>query len=412
LIRRKDISAGPEIQQNYSNNLSDHKIITCIKNDILLISFNVEHFLQINIRLLNEDRIPVHTDKYKYMNETMRRAEGMIVPEYFQKIIDTKNTYICDEIQKIINSTNETITKVILNIQEGYPSIYKKLVNTLRFRGRNGKPTKLICQNLYEGWINVPISDYQNDPDIIHNRAKELEPDYGKHTRGWHNPCFFSIVFDISLDVLYPIRYLSEEPSITYDDNKKFPYEDALSKHILRNQSITHNDHLFIQAQPVLLYFDIYKNRNHGINKGCSILSCRGINFSIYGYNFINIHISYNGDIYDISRINPVIDKFIYNTLGIIQLREINTFSNNPAIADYSDVVIDHYDNLHQILKSIYETPRLLVLDSILLGDFNILPAIGGDGLNIQVYDNIRLKFTEMLPYYQGFDHFISIELK
>ena len=374
LIKRKTVEdlRKIQIQKNYLDNLSDHKIITCIKDDILLISFNVEHFKEI------KERLPGTT------------------PSDFQRIIDTKNRYICIKLQEILDLSHIHIRKVILNIQEGYPSIYRKLVNDLKFRGINGKPTKLICQNLYEGWIRAPITG--EPPESLLVRAKFFETEYDKHTRGWLSSCFFSIVFDNSDPP--QIDYLLREPDIGEPiDDINYPYEVVLSKHILRNQQ-TCDQQLFITSHPVLLYFDLYKEKKGQINKGTVILSCKGIHFSIDEYDFINIHLTFKGyNIYDKSRIEPLIEIIKLNQLGFIE--------KNFDRREY-----DGYNDIYTRLVLEYGSNIRINRQTICLGDFNVIGNIVDGKIAIYEFDDVHHIFTELTPLQspnQGFDHFIEL---
>ena len=74
-----------------------------------------------------------------------------IIDDGSSGIIDIKNKSILRSLQKILNDFTY-VTSVDLHLQECYPSLYKIIYDNLTFRKNKSRPTKLICQNLFESW--------------------------------------------------------------------------------------------------------------------------------------------------------------------------------------------------------------------------------------------------------------------
>jgi len=379
--------------RNYIKYLSDHKIITHIINNTLLISFNVEHYIKV-------------CDRIGKINDTN---------DYYIDIINYKNNHILGLLQRIMDEALPDITNIVINIQEGYPTLYKKLVNELLFRREfNGKPTKLICQNLYEGWQDESMSSHTN-----------YERTISRHTRLWANGCFFSIEFH--LDHFPKIEYLNDNiqdiPIEDADNNQHghgprkniFQTEYLLSIHIARKQNIPENLQLLINANPVLLYSKRFRKTNNGIKKNNLILTCRGIHFNNTNVgDIINLHLnmwgenSYN---HDISNITNLIILIKNNHLGSIET-DLNFTDGSDDIA---------YNDVQMSLVEEYNHEIILHRNSVCLGDFNILGEnmynyqgieSGNLLLDLKKFDDNLFTFRELKPVeypYHGFDHFISI---
>jgi len=248
---------------NYVNNLSDHFILSHIKENKLFISLNVEHIESMPNNINNNLRY-ILKEEYNINEEKLR------------KIINLKNIKIRLYIQHIID-TSTNITDIIINIQEGYTSIYKELVENLRFAGNIGKASKLICQNVYEGFSDIPLST-----DPTKDISTTFEPDYFNHTRCDKNGCFFTIVFnkDVSFSKL---TYLDD----TLIDNN----ESILGKHICREQEISTN---LLYTRPTELYISIYNERKHEVSKGTIMLICKSILVTYADMNILNVHLNPN----------------------------------------------------------------------------------------------------------------------
>lgn len=315
---------------NYVNNLSDHLILVYVKENILFISLNVEHIVSITNNINNNLRYILNDSTYNIDIIKIR------------KIINLKNKKIKLCIQHIIDNYSE-ITKIIVNIQEGYPSIYKELVENLKFIENNGKASKLICQNVYEGFSNVPLSI-----DPTKNISTTFEPDYFEHTRCNINGCFFTIIFNRGINynrLTYlddrTINYRSQIIELDFNNND---YELLLGRHIYREQENC-NDLLY--TKPTELYISIYTKDKHGVPKGTIMLICKSILIREDDLNILNVHL-------DPNYLLELKDKIKRNELSMF-----NEISNE----EYRDI----YNRLYEI----YGVPILELNKVYIIGDFN-----------------------------------------
>jgi len=370
--------------ENYNNFMCDHSIIYTFDKNTLLISLNVENNL---LQLFDNEN------------------------ENANDIINIKNAHICQKLQDVINNLHMYVDKIIINIQEGYPTIYKLLITNLNLDGYKGKPTKLICSYLYEGFLNGPINKMSRNPD----GTTSIISDVGLHTRLWLNSCFFSILFDKHVPYIKDTSYLYNEKTFQNlvksedleDVNKnKCKFNDFIySRIFLREQNKEENKNLFLETSLVLPYLFVdTKTQNLSIK-----LKCDGICFEIGSKSYLNIHLSAESDksnkkygINDNRKMEPLFKSISNNTF-----RSIRTdFASDTNINTYRQI----FDEL--IIRYInQDTNHKPITNAVCLGDFNYIKNIQYQRFGFR-YNFNNYSFYEMpapKAYPTGLDHFVRI---
>jgi len=218
----------------YRDHFSDHPIIFFLKKKKLIVSLNVEIYTQSIKKIKNKD-----------INQN--------------KIVDIKNNKILKSLQKLLNDYPYA-ESVDLHLQECYPSLYYLISTKLKFLKKLSKPTKLICQNIFEGW------------DILGDNPKII---YGG--RPYNNTSFCSFRFSNENNNLPTLpKFFNTE------DREKEYYEKLLVYYSIDNDK-------FLKASPVFLEINRNPYSNEFLGNDYLFVTCRGIYISEMGG--INIHL-------------------------------------------------------------------------------------------------------------------------
>lgn len=231
----------------YRNHFSDHPIIYYLLKDKLIVTLNVEIYIQ-----------------------TLKKIKKSNIDDDY--IIDIKNNKILSELQKILDNFPYA-KKVDLHLQECYPSLYYLISSNLKFLNKLSRPTKLICQNIFEGWDML-----SDNPRVIYGGRSHI------HTS------FCSFQFDTNLEDL---------PELPKFINRKKDREEDYNNKL--NVYYNLNKEKFLKAIPVFQEINRNPYDNEYLGKDYLFATCRGIYIPVL--EGINIHLERESLIYVIDEI-------------------------------------------------------------------------------------------------------------
>jgi len=405
IIKKED--SNPRHIINYENNLSDHPLIHSIDGELLFLSLNVESASAIlkNINYNINNLVPPINDANKCGLEKNRNSQYTLSEDDFIKLINFRNHGIFIKLmEKIEEQFNDGIKKIIINLQECYPSLYYYLIKNLKFRGKKCVYTKLFCNNLYEDWS-----------DVVDVKGCEVLPKYW--VQRYHvNSCFCSFIIDMDDDHNF------EFPDIDImirDQGKKMTEQnigielDKYQKFTQKEKKSMSLNYRYLNCIPI----DTYINRR-------DILVTNGIMIFYDNLKFINLHkkIEVSPQI-AIRNIIEIIHKcYIENIFRIQNIENINTTrhirQSRNKTGNYDDEALIRMNNslqtddeLKKSLRDMYE--KILGLDYsdnlYITGDFNIRLIDHDRNINS---DLLRLRKKQIIlniPQYQFVDYIIKI---
>lgn len=298
---RKNKEKHDRYDRNFRANLSDHELL--ISNESDENAFVINSTISLNVGFWIDNKYNI-IKYFKNLDEHID-VDTSTFNDLIKYIIKLKNQKIKNLLNQLINlpRLNRSI-EIIINIQEGYPTLYRELVCGIKHINSDtyGIPTKLVCKNIFESFTNIQKDEADIEAKVnahiqgIFNGTSS----YNIGGRPHNNTNLFSIVIDIpsSMDAFMihqqlfydsifrdgTIRY--EPGTILTEDN-----EEIIGKHIIKKQEEI--GEVFIAAEPILLTCKIAQKYSrmvdYGVGIGSVIIKCDGIRLLFKGV--LNCHL-------------------------------------------------------------------------------------------------------------------------
>ncbi len=378
---------------NYKANLSDHELIFSKETDKdaivrnLIISLNVSFWKDVKNNII--DYITPLNDNINF--------ESLNFNNLIKHIIKLKNQKIKNLLNQLINLPRFLRAReIIINIQEGYPTLYQELVCGIRQRDTFGIPTKLICKNLFESFTNISKDD-KNIVVKVKDHIQKILNDSSSYNIGGRpdiNTNLFSIVinntssndgFILQQRLFVDLIKKDIEGNIIRDEDGNIIREDneeILGRHIIQKQQEI--GEVFIAAEPILLTCKIAQTYSrmvdYGVGIGSVIIKCDGLRLLFKG--ILNCHLE--KDNFSFEHITQSLVEPNYDS----RLKEITfgKFTNKGIIEDQKYIGEMKKTNIHlendlykeviKLFNQIYFvlTPQIKnKLIKVIVGDFNVL---------------------------------------
>ena len=373
------------LRDNYKNYWSDHPLISSIEEDNLFITYNVEkpNMLQnsVNDQLsyyveINSNKEACELEKngsskkYTFDNET----NNDIIKHKNNKIIEII-TKTVNKILKSVESTNP-IKRIIISLQECYPSLYINLIKDLKFDNKNCKFTKLIPDLLYES-----------------KNKREIKSDENFEKKTWDYSNFCTLIFEkdkVENDI---IKYFKNIDLKLYEYN----YELGLGKQINVIQDNKSNDDKYIRGYPCGVHInldnDIYIN---------------GIYIQYNDLNIINFKNKETDEIIFGEIKNDPLNHYQIKHDNLIEFIN-NFYDSNKSFKFYETEIYDKFiENKNESVKckidELFSSDNIKINSSdsfYLMGDFNFIID--------HLYINNILDYNFKILLESGYDYIIKI---
>jgi len=378
------------IINKYIEYSSDHKpVIAKTGDNEITISFNVQHCKTYINPIINFAK-----EVYKVIgvlvNDEIPADRTELVNKFIYAMINIKNERIKNKFLEIFQEYQKY--KIIINIQEGYSSLYVKLFTAFETYANKFSATKIICQNILEVFsdLDKPQMDSMgltNDdphPDQICQIEKFID-DWSarvkqENFKGFSegrphiNGCYFSFIVDNRGS------YREHRSQDVYEFNNSYKTitksnENEIDIVILQIQNNPGNNKFYLPARPILLTQKVIQHGSrameNGVGFGSLILTCDGIQLLTEGV--INCHLitdrqslAYLETSIQNRNLNGLWDVFDYicNPNDRCRVKDVKIHVN---VAIFTSLIRKYLTNLNSQFETTISLPPI----RIIAGDFN-----------------------------------------
>ncbi len=289
---------------------SDHKMVRYDSNPReIILTYNVEHY-KTYIDTIKSFAKKVYEVIGALVDSVVPADRISLIDNFIIQMINIKNKRIANKIKEVCELY--PTSKIIINIQEGYSSLYATIYKTLERIANKFSATKIICQNVLE--VHSPLTKEEMDRMGITNEnptqeqqsqierfigdwSRQVPQVYNQTQNGrpYNNGCYFSFIVDNSVPRIRRTGLVVEFNNLMYRINL-LRSEIEIDREILTWQNLQANNSFYLPARPILLTKKVIQHGSRAIANGVSfgslILTCDGIQLLTEG--IINCHLSPN----------------------------------------------------------------------------------------------------------------------
>lgn len=407
------LNVGFNKAQKYIEYSSDHKMVTDINNTNpreIILTHNVEHY-STYIDTIKSFAKKVYEVIGVLVNGEIPADRISLVDNFVIQMINIKNQRIANKIKEVCQTNPNS--KIIINIQEGYSSLYVKIYKTLERIANKFCATKIICQNVLE--VYSPLTKEQMDRMGITNEnptqeqqsqierfigdwSRQVPQEYNQtqHGRPYNNGCYFSFVVDNSVPRVERTGLVVEFNNLM-DGINLLQSEMQIDREILTCQNLQANNSFYLPARPILLTKKVIQHGSRAISNGVSfgslILTCDGI--QLVNEGIVNCHLSPNRKSceYLVSCLNSRNLNGLWNVFDYVCDPADRNQVKEPKICINTEIFTNLITNyIVELNRQLLPAPNAPI--RIIAGDFNknrtdirILPTIATEVNSLPIHD-------------------------